>query len=114
MKKIRLFISSLVIVASATTSLYGQEANNMKNENYSAAYMEGNRTAHWSVYIPIAVLAGAAIYFTVADQGSGSEYSGSQDGLGSIDNAKRQTSKYSSSGRSYSYGYDSSRGGYSH
>lgn len=99
------------------SSIQGQSTNNQDEENYSSAYMQSSQTAHWSVYIPIAILVVAAIYLGIADKSSDhSSYSDSQDALGSIDNSKR----HSTSGSGNSYSHYSSRNsnsyssGYSH
>lgn len=101
----RFFILTLLF-AFVTTSIQGQECCDETNmECDGSAYMEASKTAHWSIYIPIAILVVAAIWFGVADQHDNSKskysYTDPLDGLGSIDNSKRHSSRIGS------YGYSS-------
>lgn len=102
MKKIQQIIAMTLILTCATHALNAQVC---ESEPCCSAYAESSRSAHWSVYVPIVVLVGAAILFGVADRSKGSDCSsGSQDALGSIDNSKR----HSSGSYSNSYSYRSS------
>lgn len=93
MKKLRSFVVLTLVLTLTTSSINGQEPCCQEDESYSSAYMQSSHTAHWSVYIPIAILVGAAIWFGLADQKHESHDSNdSQDGLGSIANSKRRSS----------------------
>lgn len=100
MTKLYKLVVLTLLFAFVTTSIHGQDCCDQV-EDCGSAYNEGSLTAHWSVYIPIAVLVVAAIWFGVADRNHDkSSYSNSQDGLGSIDNSKRHSGY-----RSGSYGF---------
>lgn len=86
----RLFILTLLF-AFVTTSIQGQNSCCDEVTECGSAYTEGAQTAHWSVYIPIAILVAAAIWFGVADRDHSTDSYGSQDALGSIDNSKRNS-----------------------
>lgn len=89
MKKFRSFITLTIALTLATSSIYGQDCNNQV-DNCSCAYAESSHTAHWSIYIPIAALVAAAIWFGMADQKHEKHNSSnSQDGLGSMASSKR-------------------------
>lgn len=112
MKKLRSLVILTLTLAFATTSISAQETYYQTDENFSTAYAEGSNTANWTVYIPITLLVGAAIWFGLADRTKDKKHSSnSQDGLGSIADSKRishagcyRSSKFGSSDyRSYSY-----------
>lgn len=112
MKRIRSISSLFFALFFAAASLHGQATQAYEEESACCAYEEGSRSAHWSVYIPIAITIGAAVWFGLADQGSHKHSeSNSQDGLGSIRNSKRDGS---GSGSSYSRQSSRSSGSYSH
>lgn len=71
MKKHRQLITSTLILMLALSSVYGQEIYPQQEETYSPAYLQSSHTAHWSVYVPIALLVGSAIWFGFADQHCG-------------------------------------------
>ena len=103
----RSFLLTIALTV-ATTSVYGQESCCQEEGNYSSAYLESCSTPHWSIYIPIAILVGAAIWFGVADGNSdSSSSSNSQDGLGSMASSKRIS--HSKSGSYISSSYRSKR-----
>jgi hypothetical protein len=130
MKKLNHFVILTIVLTLATSSIYGQDPCYQEDDTCSSAYMQSTNTAHWSVYIPIAIIVGAAIWFGVADHDSEKfDSSDSQNALGSIDNSIRNhrssSSKYSSSSKSsydrnsYSYSRhrrasDRVRGNHSH
>lgn len=89
MKKLHQLITLGLVLTFATVSIYGQDPQDQEEETQSAAYMESRNTAHWSIYIPIAILVGTAIWFGIADQHQGDHSSDSQDGLGRMDSSKR-------------------------
>ena len=100
-----------LLFAFVTTSIHSQSTCNQDETECGSAYAEGSYTAHWSVYVPIAIIVVAAIGFTISDKSHhSSDYSDSQDGLGSIENSKRNSHNRSSSYSASSY----SRSGYSH
>jgi hypothetical protein len=101
MKRLHQLITATLVLTLTTVSVYGQDVYQEDAYNSdSSAYIESSNTAHWSIYIPIAVLVGAAIWFGVADQHDPKHYlSDSQDALGSIANSKR-ISKHHASSRS--------------
>lgn len=90
--------TAALFAALITSPLYGEahcyEDDGMDPEN--CAYMQSSHAAHWSAYVPIAVLIAAGICWSVADKkhssSSGHCNSNSQNGLGSLD----QTSSYNS------------------
>lgn len=95
----RPFITLATAFALVTSSIHSQSRYTPEDGNYSCAYSESSHSAHWSVYIPIAVLVGAAIWFGMADcKKEKHDSSNSKDALGSIANSKRisSSSKYSS------------------
>lgn len=105
MNKLRPLAALTLAMILMTTSTYGQESCYQEDADYSSAYVESSRTAHWSVYIPIALVVGAAIWFGIAENKKDYlSYSDSQDGLGSIANSKRisRSSNDSSYRSSYS------------
>lgn len=91
MKKLRPLVALTLALTLATSSIYGQDTFYQEDTDYSSAYVESNNTAHWSAYIPIVILVGAAIWFGIADRHHEhhDSSSDSQDGLGSIANSKR-------------------------
>ncbi len=96
MKKLYRLLSTLtLILAFSTASIYGQDACHQENETCSSAYMQSQQTAHWSVYVPIVLLVGAAVLFGIADgkHKYHNERSDSQDALGSIADSKRRGSQ---------------------
>lgn len=115
MEKIRQWTAVALLFTLTFTSIYGQN-NEQDDENYSSAYMQSSQTAHWSVYIPIVVLVGAAIYFGLADRNQNDlSSSNSQDALGSIGNSKRIGKHSKTSSTSYKNSRSSSpRSGHSH
>jgi hypothetical protein len=106
MMKIYKFFVFTLIFAFASTSIQGQEyCEETGMECECPAYVEGSRTAHWSIYVPIAIIVAAAIWFGIADRNdckSDYYYTDSQDALGSIDNSKRHSNR-SGSCSSYSF-----------
>lgn len=108
-------ITALVLTASLlSSSLPAQCGESPECDECGCAYVESSRSAHWSIYIPIVVVVGAAIWFGLADDSSEKISYGSQDGLGSIDNSMRQISSYSSSGHNGYHRAKVLKGGYSH
>lgn len=111
MPKLHKMVVLTLLFALMTTSIHGQVNCDQGDSECGGAYAQGSQTAHWSVYIPITILVVAAIGFSVSDKNhKHSDYSDSQDGLGSIDNSKRNSYNRSGTYRSSSY----SRSGYSH
>jgi hypothetical protein len=93
MKKLHQFFTLTLLLTFATPSIHGQDPQYQEDATYSSAYMQSSHAAHWSVYIPIALLVGAAIWFGVADRNHEChDYNDSQDALGSIANSKRRSS----------------------
>ena len=86
----KLWIAALLVALTIST-LYGEahcyEENDIDPDN--CAYMQSSHAAHWSAYVPIAVLIAAGICWSTADKKhscSGSHCnSNSQNGLGSLD-----------------------------
>lgn len=112
MAKLHKLVMLTLLFALVTSSIQGQNCCDQDDE-CGCAYTQGSQTAHWSVYIPIAILVVAAIWFGVSDRNHDhSSYSDSQDALGSIDNSKRNS--FRSSGSYRSSIYSRSQGGYSH
>jgi len=99
-------ITTTLIFAISTATTYGQNDTCQEEaECYPSAYEESSRTTHWSVYIPVAAIVGAAILFGLADAKQKKHASSSQDALGSIANSKRvshSSSSFSSSSSSSS------------
>lgn len=96
MKNLRPFIAFTMALVIATSALNGHSPCLVDDEEFSPAYVESSHSAHWSVYIPIVALAGAAIWFGLADKSnSKKDSSDSQDALGSIANSKRACSSVS-------------------
>lgn len=102
MKTLRSFIAFTLILVSTTTSVCGQPPCCDQpiccdqSDVCCPAYEEGSNSAHWSVYIPIAALVGAAIWFGMADNKKDkNNSSNSQDALGSIVSSRRVNAKYS-------------------
>ncbi len=122
MKKIQQLVALTLMLTCATASIYGQDScyQDYSENDTCSAYAQSSNTAHWSVYIPITVLVGAAILFGLADQNhSEHDSSDSQDALGSIANSKRRSSSSYSSTSSHrkhsSYRSSrSSQGSFSH
>lgn len=101
MKKLRPLVALTLALTLVTSSMYGQDSYCQEDGNYSSAYVESSHATHWSVYIPIAILVGAAIWFGIADRSHDHHSSSdSQDGLGSLASSKRMSSS-SYSGDSY-------------
>jgi hypothetical protein len=91
------WIGLTLALTLAFSSLHGQQDCCQADDAYSSAYAQSCDTTHWSVYIPIAALVGAAIWFGLADGYDNNESSNnSQDALGSIANSKRIGKHYSS------------------
>lgn len=89
MNKNHRWIAFTLVFALTTSSIYGQDSC-YAEEVPCTAYIQGTHTAHWSVYIPIAILVGVAIWFGLADRKESRHDSyDSQDGLGSIASPKR-------------------------
>ena len=65
MVKLHKFVILTLLFALCTTSLQGQNDFDPEADTGSA-YTQGSQTAHWSVYVPIAIIVGAAIWFGVA------------------------------------------------
>jgi len=113
MAKLHKMMVLTLLFAFITTSIQGQDCCE-QSDDCGCAYSQGSQTAHWSVYIPITILVGAAICFGVSDRGhSSSNYSDSQDALGSIANSKRRSTSHRSGSYSSS-SYSNSRGSYCH
>lgn len=114
METLRKLVTLMLLFALATTSIYGQDTNDVDDETVGSAYAEGSHAAHWSAYIPIGAIIIAAIFLGVADRDhkSASSHSGSnsQDGLGSIGSSSSGYSGYNYS----SYSRGSYRSGHSH
>lgn len=113
MVKLHKLVVLTLLFALFTTSLQGQNDIDPE-EDTGSAYTQGSQTAHWSVYVPIAIIVGAAIWFGLSDNNhETSSYSDSQDALGSIDNSKRHSdNRYYQSYRSFPY--SRSQGGFCH
>ena len=91
MRKLYRYITLILISTFATFSIYGQDPYNQEEPDGSA-YMQGARTAHWSAYVPLTILVGAAIWFGIADRHHSHHHSNnSQDGLGRIASSKRMS-----------------------
>lgn len=91
MKKLHSLVVLTLVLTFATVSIYGQDSCDQDDETYSCAYGQSSHSAHWSVYIPIAVIVGAAIWFGLADRSHKKHDSyDSQDALGSIRDPKRR------------------------
>ena len=90
--------------AIMTSSIQGQEPE--LEECYDSAYMESCQSAHWSIYIPIAAYAAAAIFLGIADSKHSEHYAHSRsDALGPAGNSSESFSGFSSTesyGGSYS------------
>ncbi len=69
------------------------------------AYVQSSYNSHWSAYVPIALIVGAAIWFGIADTTSTDSSSHSKDGLGSLASRRKHDSysSYRSSCRTNSY-----------
>lgn len=99
MRIIHPFITLATAFALVTSSVHSQSECTPEDGNYSCAYNESSHSAHWSIYIPIAALVGAAVWFGVADcKKEKYDSSNSKDALGSIANSKRisSSSQYNS------------------
>lgn len=98
-----LALSSILIVSS----IEGQPICNEQDCCDSSAYSESCYQAHWSAYVPIAILVAAAIFWGIADT-KDSDYrsSDSQNGLGRLRHSKKS---YSSSEYSCNSRYRTSR-----
>jgi hypothetical protein len=115
MKKLHPFITATLLMTFVTSSIYGQDPNYQEDGEYSSAYIQSHNSAHWTVYIPITILVGAAIWFGLADRRRQHQHSSdTQDALGSIDNSKRHASCDGSSGSYYRRSSSRTRGSYSH
>jgi|GEM_PF-3072480 len=113
MKKLHQLAALVLIVTFAAPSVHGQDLPPQEEEGCSSAYLQSRHAAHGSVYIPITILVGAAIWFGLADRNHKHDHSiDSQDALGSIDNSKRHSRDHSTSSYRRSSGY--SRGSYCH
>ena len=85
--------------AILTSSIHGQTP--VQEENYDEAYMESYHSAHWSIYIPIAAYAAAAIFLGIADTTHTEHNAHSRlGGLGPIESYSGSSS-YGSSYTSY-------------
>ncbi len=93
----RSLIAFAIALSIATMPVCGQYQPHLDDEeSCSSAYTESSRSAHWSVYVPIVALVGAAIWFVAADGKQVKHDSNdSQDGLGSIADSKRISSSSS-------------------
>ncbi|MFI0434737.1 MAG: hypothetical protein ACH350_03280 [Parachlamydiaceae bacterium] len=90
MKKLRPLFTLTLAFTLGTASIYGQNSCCQEDENYSCAYVESSNTANWTVYIPITLIVGAAIWFGLADHSKNKgKKNDSQDGLGRIIDSKR-------------------------
>jgi hypothetical protein len=122
MRKFQKLVALTLILTCTTLSIYGQDPyyQDYPENDVGAAYVQSSNTAHWSVYIPIAILVGAAIFFGLADRHHPyHDSSDSQDALGSIANPKRRSSSSYSSKSSYRQytryrSSSNSQGSYSH
>ena len=116
MNKFYTFINLGLILAFSTSVMYGQTFDRQECDACSSVYTESSNTAHWSVYVPIAAVVGAAVLFGVADISTKSSDSDSAEKcLGSMDNSKRHLSSYSSSEhKGYHRAKALAKTGYSH
>lgn len=89
MKKTRPFAFLILILAIASNFLNAQEPYIQDEAYCSEAYEACKHTAHWSVYIPLVLTAGAAVWFALCESKHKEIHSNSQDALGSIANSKR-------------------------
>lgn len=103
----------LLCFAFASQSVHAQSAwtQGVEEDECGDAYSQSSWTAHWSVYIPIALIVGAAIWFGVADSSSSTSFCSSSndyrcrssgDGLGSLGSSSRSYRSRSYPSKSYS------------
>lgn len=71
-------------------------------EDYSAAYQESSSSAHWSAYVPIAILLAAGVGCAVLDK---REAGGCALGAGYSSKSYSHSSRSSRSSHSSSFGY---------
>jgi len=88
MHSFRNCLLSLFVLTSSINSVYAQqECCCQEYDTTGEAYAQSSFNSHWSAFIPVALIVGAAIWFGVADCcSSGSSNSNSKDGLGSLAN----------------------------
>lgn len=105
MRIVRNLLLLTLFFSCATSSVYSEPPCCYNEcEPCGEAYSQGSCTAHWSAYVPIVLIVGAAIWFGVADgNSSSSSNSNSKDGLGSLASSKRRSSSHSYSSYSSSY-----------
>lgn len=104
MQLLRKFFFLMMLFVSALRPAYGDQGC-QDCDTCGEAYSQSSYTAHWSAYVPIAVLIAAGIWFGVADSksddSSSSSDSSSHDGLGSLgskSSSYKSCSSYSSGG----------------
>jgi len=103
MKKFYPLITLILTVAFTTSSLHAQETCYQEDVNYGSAYVESSHSANWTVYIPVTLIVGAAIWFGFADRSKDKKNcSDSQDGLGRMDSSKRISSSSYHKSNNYS------------
>ncbi len=102
-------ISSIGNLAHAQDPCYYQEC-----DSTGEAYAQSSYNCHWSAFVPLALIVGAAIWFGVADGNSSNDSSSdSKNGLGSLARSRRSSSYHSSrSHGSHSSGCSNSYSGH--
>lgn len=122
MQLLRKFTILVLCLSFVTQSVYGQTQDCEECE-CGDAYSQSSSTAHWSVYIPIALLVGGAIWFGVADSSSSGSFASCSDsgscssgsggnGLGSMASSSRSCRSSSRSSKfcpSYSSSFRSTQ-----
>ncbi len=100
---VSLFFSLLTASIRGQEQAYDYNYENGQENNYSAAYQESVYSAHWSIYVPLAIFVVAAAYLGYSDTKRADSYSHNRsDALGPAE------SNYNGSGNGYSeYGYGS-------
>lgn len=113
MQLLRKFLFLVLFFMSAIHPAYGDQCG-QDCDTCGDAYAQSSCSAHWSAYVPIALVVAAAIWFGVADgksDDSSSSGSSSHDGLGSLGSRRSSSSRSGSYKSSSSY---SSSGYHSH
>jgi hypothetical protein len=115
MQLLRKFLFLTLFTLSAIRPAYGEQYY-QDSDNSGEAYSQSSCSAHWSAYVPIAVMIAAAIWFGVADgksDDSSSSNNSGHDGLGSLGSRSGSSHRSSSSSSSSStYSSSSSSSGY--
>jgi hypothetical protein len=99
------FMLLTLFFAILTSSIQAQTPAQtpVQEESYDEAYMESYHSAHWSIYIPIAAYAAAAIFLGFADTKHSEHNAHSRSGaLGPMENYGGNYSSYGTSHTSYS------------